>query len=148
MKRVILTGTTGMVGKIVLQHCLASPDIAQIISLTRKPSGIKHPKLTEILHQDFGDFSGYKGMAENYLISKGFQQLSIFRPAYIYPVTPRKEPNIMYRITRKLYPLFKAVYPAGVITSEQLGEAIFQAGLSGAEKMVLENQDIKKILSA
>jgi uncharacterized protein YbjT (DUF2867 family) len=90
-------------------------------------------------------FAKYKGMAENYLIKQDFGNLYIFRPAYIYPVEPRQEPNFMYRVSRKLYPLLKNIFPSTVITSEQLGKAIFKAGIKGAEKMVLENQDIKKI---
>ena len=90
-------------------------------------------------------FAKYKGMAENYLIKQDFGNLYIFRPAYIYPVEPRQEPNLMYRISRKLYPLLKNVFPSTVITSEQLGQAIFKAGIQGAEKTVLENQDIKKV---
>ena len=90
-------------------------------------------------------FAKYKGMAENYLTKQGFGDLYIFRPAYIYPVEAREEPNLMYRVSRKLYPLLKNVFPATVITSEQLGQAIFKAGIQGAEKTVLENQDIKKV---
>ena len=90
-------------------------------------------------------FAKYKGMAENHLISKEFHKLYIFRPAYIYPVEKRKAPNFMYSFSRAIYPLFKAVYPKGVITSEQLGKAIFKAGLNGARKMILENQDIKEV---
>ena len=88
-------------------------------------------------------FAKYKGMAENYLIKKDFEELYIFRPAYIYPVEERVEPNFSYRFFRKLYPLMKKIYPNGVITSEQLGQAMFKAGISGAKEMVLENPAIK-----
>ena len=90
-------------------------------------------------------FARYKGMAENLLIANQFDQLYIFRPAYIYPVTPRKEPNISYRIFRALYPILKKVYPKGAITSEQLGKAMFHAGMKGTTKTVLENEDIKLV---
>ena len=90
-------------------------------------------------------FAKYKGMAENSLQKIDFDALYIFRPAYIYPVKKRKEPNAMYRFSRMLYPLLKNIYSKGVITSEELGNAIFKVGISGAEKSVLENQDIKQI---
>src|ERR1700719_1558043 len=38
-------------------------------------------------------FARYKGEAENALAAAGFPRVYIFRPAYIYPVQPRREPN-------------------------------------------------------
>ena len=38
-------------------------------------------------------FARYKGEAEKALLAAGFSSAYIFRPAYIYPVEPRKEPN-------------------------------------------------------
>jgi uncharacterized protein YbjT (DUF2867 family) len=38
-------------------------------------------------------FARYKGEAENALLGAGFRGVYIFRPAYIYPVEPRKEPT-------------------------------------------------------
>ncbi|MFD2566579.1 NAD-dependent epimerase/dehydratase family protein [Pseudotenacibaculum haliotis] len=53
MKRVIVTGSTGMVGKGVLLECLESPYIAQILVVNRSSVNIKHPKLKEVLLNDF-----------------------------------------------------------------------------------------------
>lgn len=52
-KNVILTGATGMIGGLVLEHCLKSSDIATVTSLVRKKSGTTHDKLQEILVEDF-----------------------------------------------------------------------------------------------
>ena len=43
-------------------------------------------------------FARYKGEAEKALFAAGFPRTYIFRPAYIYPVEPRKEPNFSYRL--------------------------------------------------
>lgn len=51
--RVIVTGATGMVGEGVLHVCLHSPEVEQVLIVNRKPSGVTHPKLKEILHGDF-----------------------------------------------------------------------------------------------
>ncbi|WP_426492140.1 epimerase [Hymenobacter sp. 102] len=51
--RVILTGTTGMVGEGVLLECLQTPEVEQVLSISRRPSGHQHPKLRELLHEDF-----------------------------------------------------------------------------------------------
>jgi hypothetical protein len=51
--KAIITGTTGMVGEGVLQECLSHPDVEEILVINRKPCGISHSKLTEIIHSDF-----------------------------------------------------------------------------------------------
>jgi uncharacterized protein YbjT (DUF2867 family) len=89
------------------------------------------------------NFARYKGRAENRLMEMDFKRLHIFRPAYIYPVEKRPAPNMMYRISRILYPLLKGILPN--VTSVQLARAMVQAAISGAPKTILENQDIKAI---
>ena len=54
---VIITGTTGMVGEGVLHECLRHPDVEKILVINRRPCGISSPKLFEIIHNDFFDFS-------------------------------------------------------------------------------------------
>jgi len=49
----IITGATGMVGEGVLLECLTHPDVEQILVINRRPGGISHPKLREIIHPDF-----------------------------------------------------------------------------------------------
>ena len=51
--KIILTGATGMVGEGVLMECLENPDISEILSVSRKPSGKKHAKLKEYIVTDF-----------------------------------------------------------------------------------------------
>ncbi len=51
--KIILTGSTGMVGEGVLMECLDNPNISEILSVSRKPSGKKHAKLKEYLISDF-----------------------------------------------------------------------------------------------
>ncbi len=46
-----------MVGQGVLRECLSDPDVTQVTTVLRSSSGQKHPKLREIIHQDFTDFS-------------------------------------------------------------------------------------------
>jgi len=51
--KVIITGTTGMVGEGVLLECLVSPQITEVLSVSRKPIGFKHPRLKEYIVADF-----------------------------------------------------------------------------------------------
>ena len=216
MKNILITGTNGMMGKLILEKCLLRNDVQKITSITRKSTGITHPTLVEIFHNDFLDYSSIeqhfanqdicffcigvytgqvpkeefrkitvdftrafaeclqrnspdatfcflsgqgadlseksivmfardKGIAENILIRLHFKQLSIFRPGYIYPVTPRVEPNRQYIIFRVLYKyLFRMIYPNIGLTSEQLASAMVNIGFNGGDKMIYENSEIKK----
>ncbi|MCO5934129.1 hypothetical protein NAF17_01135 [Mucilaginibacter sp. RB4R14] len=51
--KAIIAGATGMVGEGVMLQCLQNPDVEAVLIINRKPSGYKHPKLTEIVHTDF-----------------------------------------------------------------------------------------------
>lgn len=64
--RVILTGATGMVGEGVLLECLNDPDVEQVLSVSRKPSGRSHPKLHEIIHADFHDITPIQDQLTGY----------------------------------------------------------------------------------
>ena len=55
----LITGTTGMVGEGVLHECLLHPQVESVVVINRRPSGVTHPKLKEILHTDFFDFSDF-----------------------------------------------------------------------------------------
>jgi uncharacterized protein YbjT (DUF2867 family) len=55
--KVIITGATGMVGKGVLLECLNNHLVKQVLIINRKPVGLNHPKLKEIIHTDFYDLS-------------------------------------------------------------------------------------------
>ena len=64
--KVIITGSTGMVGKGVLLECIDSPEVEQILVINRSPIGITHPKLKEIIHKDFFDWSGIREQLNGY----------------------------------------------------------------------------------
>jgi len=212
--RAIITGSSGMIGKLILANCLNSDKVTEVISLVRKPTSQKHNKLTEIVISNFEDYSAlehlfkdievaffclgvytgqvsddifkkitvnyavefakaleknspkatfcllsgagadrtekskipfarYKGMAENQ-IAKLNVKLYSFRPGYIYPVEKRKEPNVGYKIMKALYPIVKLLGDKYSVKSTELASAIFNVGLNGAEKQILENEDILK----
>ncbi|HEY0133024.1 MAG TPA: hypothetical protein VGB85_03055 [Nannocystis sp.] len=55
--KVILFGSTGMVGQGALRECLLDPGVTDVIAVTRAPTGLQHEKLREVVHHDFTDFS-------------------------------------------------------------------------------------------
>ena len=64
--RAILTGATGMVGAGVLHECLQNPAVEHVLVLSRKTSGVKHPKITELLHADLHNLSPIESQLTGY----------------------------------------------------------------------------------
>jgi uncharacterized protein YbjT (DUF2867 family) len=96
-------------------------------------------------------FARYKGEAENALLAAGFPHVYVFRPAYIYPVEPRKEPNFSYRLFRWIYPAFRALLPNQVIRADDLAYAMVDVAAHGTEERggsVFENRDIRTMAEA
>jgi uncharacterized protein YbjT (DUF2867 family) len=63
---VIVTGATGMVGEGVLFECMENPLVESILIIVRKPSGVSHPKVKEIIHQDFSKTEPIKEQLKGY----------------------------------------------------------------------------------
>lgn len=57
---VVITGSTGMVGKGVLLECLDHPQVTGVTVINRQSLQMTHPKLKEILHQDFFHWDAIK----------------------------------------------------------------------------------------
>jgi uncharacterized protein YbjT (DUF2867 family) len=55
--RVVLFGASGMVGSGALLECLEDRRVTAVLVVGRTTCGIAHPKLEEILHRDFFDYS-------------------------------------------------------------------------------------------
>ena len=55
--RLVITGATGMVGEGVLHEALRHADVEEVLIINRRPAGISHPKLREIIHADLQDLS-------------------------------------------------------------------------------------------
>jgi uncharacterized protein YbjT (DUF2867 family) len=218
-KRLVIVGATGMVGGYALRYALDHPAVAVVTAIGRKLTGLTHPRLNEVLHQDFADcsalagplsgqdaavfclgaytgavpdaelrritvdytvefarvlrasspnatfaflsgsgadptgrsrlpFARYKGEAEKALSADGFPCVYMFRPAYIYPVQPRREPNFSYRLLRAIYPAFRALFPNQVIRADDLARTMVDAAVQGrgeSRTVVLENRDIRHL---
>jgi uncharacterized protein YbjT (DUF2867 family) len=96
-------------------------------------------------------FARYKGEAEKALLAAGFPGVYIFRPAYIYPVEPRKEPNFSYRLLRAIYPAFRVLFPNQVIRADDLARAMVNVAIrktSERESKVFENRDIRAMVDS
>jgi hypothetical protein len=82
------------------------------------------------------------------LLAAGFPRIYIFRPAYIYPIEPRREPNFGYRLLRWICPAFRVVFPNLVIRSDDFARAMLDVAvqrMDGHQSLVFQNRDIKAI---
>jgi hypothetical protein len=214
--KAIITGSTGMVGEGVLLECLNHPEIESILVINRRPCGVIHPKLKEIIHIDFFDLlpiesqlSGYnacffcagvssvgmkeaeytritydltmnfaqtlsrlnpdmtfcyvsgagtdssekgrmmwarvKGKTENDLMKLRFKNVFAFRPAFMKAVKGQKNLPKFYKYIQFPYPVLHALFPKYFGTLSDVGLAMINCALAGAEKKVLEAKDIAEL---
>jgi len=83
--KVIITGTTGMIGEGILLECLKMPEITEILSVSRKPTGKVHPKLKEYLVPDFLTLSVDDPQLKGYdacFFCAGISSVGISKPDY------------------------------------------------------------------
>ncbi|WP_305782318.1 NAD-dependent epimerase/dehydratase family protein [Symbioplanes lichenis] len=59
--RIIIFGATGMVGQGALRESLLAADVEEVLAIGRRPTGVRHPKLTEATLADLADLSPLTG---------------------------------------------------------------------------------------
>ncbi|QQS35907.1 MAG: epimerase [Ignavibacteriales bacterium] len=63
---VILFGATGMVGEGVLLEILNHQEVERILLITRRASDFKHPRVHEIIHDDFFKYNSIEEKLKGY----------------------------------------------------------------------------------
>ena len=204
-----------MVGEGVLLECLSHPDVEQVLVINRRPGGMSHPKLREIIHADFFNLSpmeqrliGFnacffclgvssvgmskeeyaritydltlsvaqllaklnpemtfcyvtgagtdssehgrtawarvKGATENALI-RLFKRAYMFRPGFMKATPGQKNVKSFYKYIAWIYPIGRALYPAGFCTLREVALAMINAAGKGYPKQILDVEDIVKL---
>lgn len=88
--KVIITGATGMVGEGVLHECLQHDAIEEVLVVNRRPCGITHSKLRELIHNDFYDLTSIAHQLKGYdaclfclgVSSIGMKEAEFYKPTY------------------------------------------------------------------
>jgi hypothetical protein len=216
--KTIITGATGMVGEGILLECLNHPAVEQILVINRKPGGMSHPKLREIIHTDFLNLTsiepqlvGYdacffclgvssvgmsrqeyahitydltlyvaqllakgnpdmtfcyitgagtdssehgriawarvKGANENALL-RLFKRAYMFRPGFMKATLGQNNVKSYYPWLAWVYPIGRALYPAGFCTLREVGQAMINAAIKGYPQPILEVKDIVQLAKA
>ena len=204
-----------MVGEGVLIECLNHPDVEQVLVINRKPGGVSHQKLREIIHRDFFDLvpiekqlAGFnacffclgvssvgmsneeyrhithdltlklaqllanlnpemtfcyvtgagtdstergrtawarvKGTTENALL-RLFKRAYMFRPAFMKATPGQKNVKSYYKFFSWLYPIGRALYPAGFCTLQEVGLSMIEAAGKGYPRQILQVEDIVRL---
>ncbi|MBC7450257.1 MAG: epimerase [Cytophagales bacterium] len=120
--KAIITGTTGMVGEGVLHECLLSPDIEAVLVINRKACGVSHPKLKEIIHNDFFNFSAIEHSLSGYnacFFCLGVSSVGMKEPEY-YKMTYTLTMHVAVTLSKLNTDMtFCYVSGAGTDTSEK-----------------------------
>jgi hypothetical protein len=88
-----------------------------------------------------------KGATENALL-RLFERAYMFRPAMMKAVPGQRNLKTLYKMLAWIYPIGRALYPAGFCTLEEVGRAMINAAKQGAPKRVLEVLDIVELSRA
>ena len=65
MKSILIAGASGMVGNLILKECFSSDRTERVVSLVRGKSDENHPKLHEVIIDDFTDYSAHQDLFKN-----------------------------------------------------------------------------------
>lgn len=55
--KIIVAGATGRIGGEALRSALANKSITQVVVLSRRDTGVQHPKLQTIIKKDYLQYS-------------------------------------------------------------------------------------------
>jgi uncharacterized protein YbjT (DUF2867 family) len=92
-----------------------------------------------------------KGETENALLRLPFRAAYMFRPAFIQPLHGARSRTrwyaLLYAALGPMYPVWQALFPRWVTTTENVGKAMLVAVRRGAPTKVLENPDINALAS-
>jgi len=90
-----------------------------------------------------------KGATENALLRLPFKGAYMFRPGLIQPlhgiVSKTRWYRVFYAAFGVFLPLFKALFPRSLLTTEELARAMLEVAKRGAPHAILEVRDISAI---
>ncbi|MGI5519604.1 NAD-dependent epimerase/dehydratase family protein [Micromonospora sp. CA-259024] len=115
--RVVIFGATGMVGQGVLPECLLAEDVREVLTVGRRPTGQRHPKLRELTVADVGELEAVRAELTGVdacfyclgVSSLGLDEAAYTRVSYDYPLAAA-------RLLAEVSPQVTFVYVSGVGT--------------------------------
>lgn len=146
--KAIITGATGMVGEGVLYECLQHPQVENVLVINRKPCGVSHPKLKEIIHADFFDLSAIEGQLSGYnacYFCAGVSSVGMKEPEY-YKLTYTMTLHVAQTLS-KLNPDMTFCYVSGAHTDSTEKGSSMWARVKGKTENDLMKLPFKQVFA-
>lgn len=129
---VLIFGATGMVGQGVLRECLLDPDVAGVTAIGRSASGVRDPKLRDLVHSDLWNYSSIEKELSGFdacffclgVSSAGMKEADYERVTYGIAVAAAET-------LARLNPRMTFVYVSGAGTDSSEKGSIMWAGVKG-----------------
>jgi len=102
---------------------------------------------TDSSEQGRAAWARVKGATENALM-RLFKRSYMFRPGFMRATPGQKNLKSYYKLLAWLYPIGRALYPAGFCTLQEVGQAMINAANKGYPKQILEVKDIVNLAKA
>jgi hypothetical protein len=83
--KLILLGATGMVGAGALREALSDPDVEAVLCVGRRPCGVAHPKLRDLVLPDLFEFSAVEAQLVGFdacVWAVGISSIGLHEAAY------------------------------------------------------------------
>jgi nucleoside-diphosphate-sugar epimerase len=125
--KAIITGVTGMVGEGVLHECLNHPQVEAVLVINRKPCGVTHPKLKEIIHADFFDLSAIENQLSGYnacYFCLGVTSIGLKEPEY-YKLTYTLTLNVAQTLSKLNADMTFCYVSGGSTDSSEKGKSMW-----------------------
>ena len=141
---VLITGSTGMVGKSVLQECINDKRVKNIYLINRLPVNLKSPKISEFIISDFLKVGEVKKKIKNCDACFHCMGITSFGQSseYYYKVT--------FEMTKAITDLIYSINPNSVMTyvsgegtSTNQNSKIFWANVKGKAENYILNKGLK-----
>jgi len=136
--KVLIFGATGMVGQGVLRECLQAADVEQVVAVVRGPTGRADPRLREIVHSDFLDFSAIESRLAGFdacFFCLGVSSIGMAEADYrrvTYEITLSAATTLA-----RLNPQMTFVYVTGLGTDSSEQGSVMWARIKGATENAL-----------
>jgi uncharacterized protein YbjT (DUF2867 family) len=144
--KIIVTGSSGMVGEGVLRVCLDHPDVENILVINRRPATISSPKIKEIIHQNFFDLSPIEDQLKGYnacFYCIGTTSILLKESAY-YEITHNLTLSVAETLARlNSEMIFCYISGFGANTKSK----VMQTRVKGATEEALFKTSVKKVYS-
>ena len=127
-----------MVGEGVLLECLNHHDVEEVLVINRKPGGVSHPKLREVIHVDFFDLAPIEASLAGFnacFFCLGVSSVGVSKAEYRH-ITYDLTLN-MARLLAKLNPEMGFCYVTGAGTDSSEQGRVAWARVKGATENAL-----------